>query len=349
MSSFHLTSEDSLNEKPHISIVVPAYNEEENVGALYAEIRKILPSLLGPVEIIFVDDGSSDLTWERILSLHRMDQNVKALRLSRNFGHQYALLAGLARAAGDAVISMDADLQHPPEVIPIMVSEWQKGNKIVNTVRKDPEDFSLAKRVATRVFYRGFSYLCGVTLQNGMADFRLLDRQVLQALLQCPEEGLFLRGLTQWAGFTRSNIEYQAKKRFRGTAKYNVRSLIKLAWGGITSFSIVPLRLAIIIGLATSMLAFLELAYVLYIKLFRETVVIGWASTVGIISLLFGILFLLLGIVGEYIGRILIEVRGRPRFLVSEELGVMPDLREGMRERISEVETSPLQKPPRQA
>ena len=306
--------------RPQFSIVVPAYNEEGNLWHLYEALDRVLEGVRW--EVIFVDDGSSDSTWDTIVALRHADDRVKGIRLSRNFGHQYALFAGLARAEGEAVICMDADLQHPPRVIPTLIDQWHKGMKVVHTLRIDPEDFSLFKRLTARVYYKLFSFLSGVELKQGMADFRLLDRQVVNNIIQFPEQGLFLRGLVQWVGYPSSEVQYRSEKRRIGTSKYTFWKMVQFAWNGIASFSLVPLRLGIAIGIVTSAGAFAELVYVIYARYFLPGVVPGWASALGWVSLLFGILFILIGILGEYIGRILIEARGRPRFLVEEEIGL---------------------------
>ena len=307
---------------PDLSIVVPAYYEEGNLEKLYSELSMVLLSLKLTWEIIFSDDGSRDKTWQTIEALHQKDSRVRGIRLSRNFGHQYALFAGLAQAKGKAVISMDADLQHPPEVIPQMVDEWKKGSLIVYTIRLDQKNISFFKKTTSRLFYRILSFLSGVNLQSGMADFRLMDRQVVNSILQLREEGLFLRGLVQWVGYPTSSVKFQCRDRFRGVSQYTLKKMVRFAWTGITSFSIVPLRIGIFLGILTSLAAFGELTYVVYAKLFTTSVVPGWASAVSILSILFGILFILIGLLGEYIGRILIEVRRRPRFLISEQVGI---------------------------
>ncbi len=306
--------------RPELSIVVPAFNEEGNILNLYTELTKTLGPLEMSWELLYVDDGSKDGTWEQIVSLNKVTENVRGLRLSRNFGHQYALFAGLCRATGNAVVSMDGDLQHPPQEIPRLVEEWRKGKKVVNTIRRDPSDFSVFKKLTAAVYYKMFSFLSGVKIEKGMADFRLLDRQALDSVLQFPEEGLFLRGIVQWIGYESSTIEYQSKSRVSGTSKYTIKKMVAFAWNGITSFSLVPLRIGVFVGIATSLGAFGFLTYVVYARFYLPNVVPGWATTVGVVTLLFGILFILLGIVGEYIGRVLIETRGRPRFLISQEL-----------------------------
>ena len=306
---------------PTISIVIPAYYEEGNLFKLYEELLQILTPMSVPWELIIVDDGSTDGTWRELSVLHQQDARVKGLQLSRNFGHQYALSAGLSNATGQAIITMDADLQHPPAVIPQLIAQWNKGSKIVHTVRIDHQNVPWLKKITSRVFYKIFSFLSGVELSAGMADFRLLDRQVADELIQLKESGLFLRGLVQWIGYPSSKVEFQCSQRFSGQSKYTFLKMLKLAWIGVTSFSLIPLRLGTILGLITSLIAFYQLVYAIWAKLFTDTIVPGWATIVAIISLLFGVVFIQLGIVGEYIGRILTEVRGRPRFLISDRLG----------------------------
>ena len=313
---------------PDLSVVVPTYEEEDNLHQLHQELLKVLPALDLSWEVIFIDDGSKDASWEIVSALNAADPRFKGVRLSRNFGHQYALFAGICHARGRAVISMDADLQHPPEVIPALIDEWRKGSKIVNTVRLEQEDLSLFKRVTSRWYYRVFSLLGGVEIKAGMADFRLLDRIVVDSVLQLREGGLFLRGLIQWMGYPAAEVAFQPRARFGGRSKYTMMKMLKFAWAGISSFSIVPLRIGIFIGIATSFLAFVELFFVIYLKLFTDTLVPGWASVVGITSFLFGILFIMLGIIGEYIGRILWEVKSRPRFLVHERAGLAADIQD---------------------
>jgi len=307
-------------QRQKLSIVVPAYNEQGNLSKLCSELKEVLSSLGLSWEIIFVDDGSADNTWRDIESLHNDDPRVRGIRLSRNFGHQNALIAGLSCAGGDAIISMDADLQHPPNVIPLLVEEWRKGNKIVKTVRRDPENLSIFKAWTSRLYYRLFSYLSGVEIQSGMADFRLLDRQVLNELLQFKEEGLFLRGLIQWVGYPSTNVVFDCGTRFSGATKYTLKKMLHFAWNGISSFSLVPLRIGILLGLFSSGIAFIGVFYAILAKLFDGHTVPGWASSLAIISFLFGVLFVFLAILAEYMGRILEEVRGRPRFIVSQQL-----------------------------
>jgi len=305
-----------------ISVVVPAYNEHGNIRQLYAEVLDVVCSLGLPWELVFSDDGSTDGTWQVITELAEKDPRIAGVRLSRNFGHQRALLAGLRCARGAAIVSMDADLQHPPAAISGLVAEWRNGSKIVKTVRVDSPDTSMLKRLTSRCYYRLFAWLSGVPLQPGMADFRLLDRAVLDDILRFPEEGLFLRGIVEWVGYRSATVPYECRKRFTGSTKYSLKKMVRFAWEGISSFSIVPLRLAALVGFVASGISFLAVIYAIYVKVIAGHAVPGWASSVAIVAFLFGILFIILGLLGEYVGRILLEVRRRPRFLVSESLGI---------------------------
>jgi dolichol-phosphate mannosyltransferase len=230
-------------------------------------------------------------------------------------------LAGLEVAEGDAVIMMDCDLQHPAELIPAMLEQWRAGFMVVKTLRQDDCQISWFKRWTSRAFYRLFSVLSGVNLQPGLADFRLLDRRALNELLRLKEEGLFLRGLTEWIGFRSCAIPYQAGQRACGQSHYSLKKMVRLAWNGVSSFSITPLRIGIIIGLIGSLVSLLGVFYAFFGKIFGRGTVPGWASTLMVLSLLFFLLFVYLGVLGEYIGRIIIEVRHRPRFIVCETKG----------------------------
>jgi polyisoprenyl-phosphate glycosyltransferase len=301
-----------------ISIVVPAYNEERNLDVLYARLLGQLEKLRVHWEIVIVDDGSPDGTWNVITRLSERDPRVRGVRLSRNFGHQNALLAGLAAARGEAVISMDADLQHPPEVVPQLIERWQDGYQIVHALRRDPQSIPYFKRLTSRLYYRLFSYLSGVEIQPGAADFRLIDRQVLDEILKFKEEGMFLRGIVHWVGYATTSVMYESSKRHAGTTSYNFRKMLSLAWHGVSSFSLVPLRIAMGIGLLSSGVAFIGVLYAIIGKWLDKEAIPGWASTVAIVSFLFAALFVFLAVLAEYVGRIVVEVRGRPRFLVRE-------------------------------
>jgi dolichol-phosphate mannosyltransferase len=303
-----------------ISIVVPAYNEERNLGVLHRRVSEIMDGAVGrdDWELVFVDDGSTDGTWQAIDSLNKSDARVRGVRLSRNFGHQSALMAGLAAARGQAVIMMDADLQHPPELLPQLVAKWREGFQIVHAVRRDPPNLSWFKRVTSRAYYKMFVFLSGVEIEPGAADFRLLDRQVLDEILQFEEEGLFLRGIVHWVGYSTASVPFDCGERYAGSSKYNLTKMLQLGWHGVSAFSLVPLRIGIVIGLFSSSIAFLGVCYAILGKWLDKEAIPGWASSVAISSFLFGVLFVFLAVLAEYVGRIAVEIRRRPRFLVRE-------------------------------
>lgn len=296
-----------------ISVVVPAFNEEGNLAALYDAIRAALETL--EWELVFVDDGSTDHTFDVIRELAQRDDRVRGLGLSRNFGHQYALLAGLKASRGLAVVTMDADLQHPPALIPRLLAEWQHGVNIVHTRRASTRETGWFKRTSSSLYYRLFSLLSGVPLEEGLADFRLLDRGVVAALTDLEEVQLFLRGLVRWVGFRQTIVPYEAHERHSGEPKYDVARMLSLAADGVTSFSTAPLRLGIFVGFLTSAGAFVEILYILWITWSGDPVP-GWASVAGLVALLFGINFILLGFLGIYIGHIFTRVQRHPAYLI---------------------------------
>jgi polyisoprenyl-phosphate glycosyltransferase len=302
-----------------ISIVIPAYNEERNLHVLYAHAREVMTAAAeSEWELVVVDDGSTDRTWDAVCALSAGDVRVRGVRLSRNFGHQPALMAGLAAARGRAVIMMDADLQHPPALLPQLVRKWREGFQIVHAVRRDPPNLSWFKRTTSKLYYRIFTFMSGVEIEPGSADFCLLDRQVVDEVLKFEEEGLFLRGLVHWVGYATTSVPFECGERHTGTSKYNLSKMMSLGWHGVSSFSLVPLRIGIAIGLLSSTLAFLGVGYAIVGWWVDDAVVPGWASSVAISSFLFGVLFVFLAVLAEYVGRIAVEVRRRPRFLVRE-------------------------------
>jgi len=320
-----ITTENDIGTPTDISIVVPAYDEAENLASLHEKIKDSLADTDFRWELIFCDDGSKDDTWQEINKIRDADTRVSGLRLSRNFGHQYALLAGLTASTGRAVITMDADHQHPPDLLPMLINSWKHGNKIVHTIRKDPKSIGIFKRLTSRIYYRVYSILSGVTITPGMADFRLLDRQVVDNILSYREEGVFLRGIVQLVGYSSDSISFTAQERRSGDTKYSLGKMLRFAWTGISSFSTVPLRIGIFVGLFTSVSAFGWMFWAVWARFYGQYFVPGWASALSITTFLFGILFILLGIIGDYVGRILIEVKNRPRYLISESIGLDSD------------------------
>jgi len=293
------------------------YNEEGNIAAFVEAVERVVMGMGVPFEIVLVDDGSSDGTWARIVAESKAHPALRGARLARNFGHQGALMAGLCEARGQAVVSLDGDLQHPPELIPELFARWREGYKVVTTQRADAVDTSLFKRTTSRWFYGVFSKLTGVAMEPGSSDFRLLDASAVSALSEMNDVDLFIRGSVSWLGFKSITLPYRAAPRFSGTSKYGLKKMLRFASGAILSFSLVPLRFGIWIGFVTSGLAALELAYIL-VQYARGATITGWASVMTFLSLMFGILFVLLGIIGTYLGKIYEILKNRPRFLIGE-------------------------------
>ena len=306
-----------FSQSPVLSVVAPMYNEEGNIAAFVAAVDKAVAPIGVPFEIILVDDGSSDGTWSQIVEQGKHYPALRGARLARNFGHQGALMAGLSEARGRAVVSLDGDLQHPPELIPVMYERWREGFKVVATERADAEDTSLFKRTTSRWFYGLFSKLTGVSMAPGNSDFRLLDAAAVKALRDMNDVDLFIRGSVTWLGFRTVTLPYRANKRFSGTIKYSLKKMLRFASGAILSFSLAPLRFGIWIGFFTSGLAVIELGYILYAYFSGKTVT-GWSSMMAFMSLMFGILFVLLGVIGTYLGKIFELLKNRPRFLIGE-------------------------------
>lgn len=301
-----------------ISVVVPLFNEEGNVQLLSDRLFNVLNNISYPYEVILVDDGSDDKSWDKIRGIADSYTQFKGLKLARNFGHQAALLAGLAHSKGHAVISLDGDLQHPPELIPELISEWENGSAVVETQRHYNAETSTFKKLTSYWFYRFFSAISDVDLQPGKSDFRLLDRKALDMLLDFQQSDLFLRGVVGWLDMPSSTIEFNAENRHSGVSKFNFKKMLKFAGTGVLAFSTKPLHIGINIGLITSAISFLYLVYIV-IQFFLGNTVPGWASSLGLLSLLFGVLFVMLGIVGSYLGRIYVILQHRPPFIVFDE------------------------------
>lgn len=308
-----------LAPTPTFSIVIPALNEEASLPVL---INQIELSLRGQFyEVVFVDDGSDDNTWNVIQSAVRRHRNWQAIRLTRRFGHQAALSAGIRAARGRAVIMMDADGQHPPELIPAMVERWRDGAKVVQMIRGDASGASIFKRATSAIFYRIFSSLSEVSIKPSSSDFRLLDRSVVDLINREDGQVPFLRGLVPWLGCRTEEISYQPKPRLGGKTKYSLFRMMSLATHGVMNFSIMPLRLATYAGLAFATLSFAYLCYIAWIGIYSPAAVSGWASTAGLIALLGGVQLICVGLLGEYLGRLFTAQLGRPPFVVAERCG----------------------------
>lgn len=305
-----------------ISIVVPVFNEQEVLRELYRCVSDVMKQVAMPFELILVNDGSTDQSLDIMLELWQQDKNVKVIDLSRNFGHQMAIMAGLEYTCGDAVITMDGDLQHPPELIDAFIQKWQQGYDVVYTSRDHTGDASLFKTMTSRLFYTIVNRLAEVHIPPGAADFRLLDRKVVEAIRALGERAVFLRGLVSWVGYRQTAIRYEAAARYSGKSKYSIIRMLRFATDGVTSFSSIPLYISAFIGILMSMLGFIYGAFAIYARMFTDRVVEGWTSVIVAVLFLGGINLITLGIQGTYLARIYNEVKGRPRYFVRRTYGV---------------------------
>lgn len=303
-----------------ISIVVPVFNEQENIEVFYQEIRTYMDPLHYTYEMIFVDDGSTDDTVQIIERLASQDKRIKALLLARNFGHQVALTCGMEHAEADAVITMDGDMQHPPKLLPMLIERWEEGNEVVQTVRVDTVGVSAFKRTSSRMFYRILNLLSNTEITEGGSDFRLIDKKVVQTFCAFQEKARFIRGIIGDIGYRQTQVRFVAPQRFAGQSKFSLRKMLRFALDGITSYSKFPLRLALYLGVCFGVLSFGFMLDVLYIKLFTNDAVPGWATTAVSVLGLGGIQLIGLGIIGEYVGRIFEEVKHRPLYWLRGEV-----------------------------
>lgn len=302
-------------EHPQVSIVVPVLNESRNVAPFVERCLPAIETTGESYELLFVDDGSTDDTAEMIAKLSAENRRIRIVRLSRNFGHQAALVAGMEQARGDAIITMDGDLQHPPELIGRLVARWRTGGEVVQAIRREPADGSAVMRSASTGFYRLLSILSKVQVTPGAADFRLMSREAADAFLSCGERSRFNRGLVQWIGFRYSEIEYDAEARFSGDSKYTWPAKVRLAADAIFSFSWWPLRLAGLLGVIVSCGAAFYLLFVIWASLFTDRTEKGWSSTIATVLVIGGMQLIVLWIIGEYIGRLYEEAKQRPIYI----------------------------------
>ncbi len=302
-----------------ISIVVPVYNEQENIIHFYREICNVMETTKYDFQLFFVNDGSSDASAELIRELEEKDKHVKGLFLARNFGHQVALTCGLDHANGDAVIMMDGDMQHPPELIPLLLEKWEAGFEVVQTIRETTEGVSWIKKWTSSCYYKILNSMADIHIQEGGSDFRLMDQVVVRSFRRYKEQARFIRGMIGAMGYKQTQIEFVAPKRFAGTSKFSPRKMLHFALDGITAYSNLPLRLSLYGGLLSGLISFLLMLHVIFIKLFTYDAVPGWATIAASILFLGGIQLTVLGIIGEYIGRIFAEVKQRPLYLLERE------------------------------
>lgn len=298
-----------------ISIVIPAFNESGNIPKIAAAIENLFESLPYRYEIIMVADGCTDDTMEKIEELSASNKHIYYIEFSRNFGHQNALKAGLDHANGDCVISLDCDLQHPPEIIPEMLAKWELGYEVVYTLRKEDKKLPASKRLTSKLFYNTINSLSDVEIESGSADFRLLDKKVVRIMKNFHENEPFLRGLIKWIGFRQFSMEYYPNQRSMGKSKYSFKRMISFALQGVTSFSVRPLYLAIYLGFTFTMFSILYLPYILH-AIYTGNEVSGWASILMTIVFFGGLNLMILGIIGVYVGKMFMQVKERPNYII---------------------------------
>jgi glycosyltransferase involved in cell wall biosynthesis len=303
------------------SLVVPVFNEEAVLPLLIHRLDKLVAMLDAPAEIVFVDDGSRDTSAIILEAMAKEKSHIRFLKLSRNFGQQYAATAGMDAASGDAVILMDADLQDPPEIVQEMIARWKEGYEIVYARRRARAGESFFKRFTSKLFYRILGKLSDVEIPRDVSDFRLMDRNVVEAFREMPERDRYVRGMIHWLGFRQTSVLFDRPARAAGETKYNFWKLLRLAVSALISFSDAPLKLAVWVGAAVSAFAVGYGLFAVYTGLFTDLAVRGWTSTVVIVSFLCGINMLLTGMVGIYVGRIHSEVKRRPLYVVAKKVG----------------------------
>ena len=307
--------------RPRYSVVIPVYNEEEALSELGARLTAVMGRLDGPAEVILVDDGSRDGSLEAIRALSERDPRFRGVELSRNFGHQVAITAGMDLAVGDAVVVMDADLQHPPEVIEELVTRWQAGYEVVYAVRADRAGEPRLKRVTARLFYRALARLADVDVPENAGDFRLVDRRALDAFRSLRETNRYVRGMFSWIGFRQTGVPYRYEARVGGSSKYTMKRMSQLAGYALTSFSSAPLRVALHLGFVVASLSILAGVAAVIANLAGAFTVPGWTSLVFVTSFLGGVQLSILGVVGVYLSRVYEEVKNRPLYIVRELYG----------------------------
>ena len=304
-----------------LSVVIPVFNEEESVPEIYRRLAEVLPRTVASHEIVFVDDGSRDRSWELVKQIAARDPRVKGVSFSRNFGHQMAFTAGLDHVAGDAVVIMDADLQDPPELLPELVARWREGYDVAYAVRAKRAGETVFKLATAATFYRLLRRITNVDIPVDTGDFRLMSRKAVEAFRRLPEHHRFTRGMVAWLGFRQIGVPYNRAPRHAGETKYPLKKMLRLASDGITSFSYLPLQIASWLGLAVSAVALAAFLAVLIAKAAGSALAWSWVAIAGL-ALLGGVQLIAIGLLGEYLGRVFDEVRGRPLYLVREKVGL---------------------------
>ncbi|MCM3793122.1 glycosyltransferase family 2 protein [Priestia megaterium] len=306
------------------SIVIPVYNEEEVIHETYRRLTEVMRSTKEAYELLFVNDGSRDRTVEIIKEYSEQDPAVVLLDFARNFGHQIAITAGMDYARGEAVVVIDADLQDPPELILEMIEKWKQGFDVVYAKRTKRKGETYFKKQTAAMFYRFLRAMTDIDIPLDTGDFRLLDRKVCNQMNSIQEKNRFVRGLVSWVGFKQTAVEYERDERLAGESKYPLKKMLKLSMDGITSFSYKPLKLASYAGVTLSGIGFIYLLVVLYLKLFTDSTITGWSSLIVIQLFFSGIILIILGMIGEYIGRIYDETKNRPLYIVREKYQLEP-------------------------
>lgn len=306
------------NSSPAFSVIIPVYNEEENITELYRRLTSVM-EILGTYEIIMIDDGSTDNSWHLIRDLHKSDSRVKGISFSRNFGHHIAITAGLDHAEAEAIVIMDGDLQDPPEEIPKLYNKLKQGYDLVCGIRESRSD-SLYRKILSFLFWLVFKTFLRLDITKNQSMLRIMNKRYLSNFKQITERNRFLAGLFAWAGFNQATVQIEHATRFAGKSKYNTWKMIKLTFNAITSFSYFPLQLAGVIGLFISVSSFVFGIWLIIRKLYYDIDVAGWASTMVAILFMGGVQLAFLGIIGEYIGRIFTEVQRRPLYMIKEKV-----------------------------
>ena len=311
----------SARRRPELSVLVPVFNEADNIALVIDRLRPVLDRCVASFEVIFIDDGSSDATLDVLRRANDEDRRIRAVSFSRNFGKEIAIAAGLDHAEGEAVVIMDADLQHPPELIESFVARWREGYKNVYGTRINRPGETLLRRVLAHRYYHLFESFGEIPLPEGAGDFRLLDRQAVEALRAMGERARFSKGLYAWIGFKSIGVPFEVAPRAHGTTKFSYRKLTRFALDGIMSFSTLPLRVWSYVGMVVSVCALVMAVYIVMQTVTRGADVPGYASLIVSVMFFGGVQLLSLGIIGEYIGRIFAEVKRRPLYLVAERVG----------------------------
>lgn len=305
---------------PYISIILPVYNEEDNISEVYKRVTKALRPLRKTIELIFVNDGSQDKTLQKVRALQRRSKNVKIVNFSRNYGHQAAVTAGLDHSSGKYVAILDADLQDPPEVLPQFFKKLDEGYDVVYAIRKNRKEGPI-KRGAYAAFYRLLSAISSISIPLDSGDFCVMKQRVVATMRRMPERNRFVRGIRSWVGFKQIGLAYDRHERFGGTSQYTFHKLLKLAIDGMLSFSYIPLRMMTVGGMLAFVVSVIGVFIAIYLRLFTDTFVPGFATTIILLLFSGGIIILGLGIIGEYIARIYDEVKQRPPYIIESLYG----------------------------